>query len=121
MKVGGAARRKTYDPAYRPRRVGLRPRDARDGLEGGTARRQMQKSPSGGNVHFEPSLWFSSFDPPVGGGERGRWNGEAKHRDGLDVEDQPELARLRDRRVGDLRTLEDAPNINTACRIATAI
>src|SRR5215831_16549275 len=120
MKVGGAARRKTYDPAYRPRRVGLRPRDARDGRERGSARGQMQKLPSVGKFHFEPSLYFTSFDHLVGGGEQGRWNGEAKHRDGLDVEDQLELARLRDRRVGDLRTLEDAADINTACRIATA-
>src|SRR5215471_19972335 len=52
MKVGGAARRKTYDLAHRPRRLGLRPRDARDGRERGSAGGQMQKLPSVGKFHF---------------------------------------------------------------------
>jgi hypothetical protein len=61
------------------------------------------------------------FDHLVGGSEQGRRNGEAEHRGGLDVEDQLELARLYNRQVGGLRTLEDAADINTACRIASAI
>src|SRR3989442_15457830 len=47
MNVAGAARRKTYDPAHRPRRIGLRPRDPRDGWQRGGARCQIQKIPAG--------------------------------------------------------------------------
>src|SRR5262245_10357952 len=53
MKVGGAARRKTYDPAYRPRRVGLRPRDPRQRQQRGSVHGQMQKI-SAGKFHFQP-------------------------------------------------------------------
>ena len=35
--------RKADDQAHRPRRIGLRPRDARHGRERGSARGQMQK------------------------------------------------------------------------------
>jgi hypothetical protein len=38
-----ATRRKTDNDAHRPRRIGLRPRDARGGRESGSARCQMQE------------------------------------------------------------------------------
>ena len=40
-------RRKADDDAHRPRRIGLRPCDTRDGRERGSARCQMQKLPAG--------------------------------------------------------------------------
>ena len=43
----------TDDDAHRPRRIGLRPRDARDGRERGGARGQMQKL-FGGEVSSSP-------------------------------------------------------------------
>src|ERR1700752_2292038 len=52
-----------------------------------------------------------SFDHLVGGSEQGRRDGDAEHRGGLDVEDQLELARLYNRQVGGLRTLEDAAGV----------
>ena len=45
--VGAAAGGKADDDAHRPRRIGLRPRDARDGRQRGSARCQMQKSTAG--------------------------------------------------------------------------
>src|SRR5215467_1368372 len=41
------AGRRTDDDAHRPRRVGLRPRDARHGRQRGSARGQMQKLSAG--------------------------------------------------------------------------
>src|SRR5262245_47332795 len=40
------------DDAYRPRRIGLRPRDTRHGWQRGSARGQMQKLPTVGKFHF---------------------------------------------------------------------
>src|SRR5262249_27528498 len=45
--VGGAAGGKADNQAHRPRRIGLRPSDARDGRERGRARRQMEKLSTG--------------------------------------------------------------------------
>src|SRR5262249_61492012 len=44
-----------HDPMYRPRRIGLRPYDARDGRQRGSNTCQMQKL-TAGEVHFAP-LW----------------------------------------------------------------
>src|SRR5262249_22828688 len=49
--VDHAARGKAGDQAHRPCRIGLRPRDARDGRQRGSASRQMQKLPPVGNFH----------------------------------------------------------------------
>src|SRR5262249_29106140 len=51
------------DHAHRPRRIGLRSRDARDGRQHSAARSQMQKL-SAGKFHFEPP--FTSFDDLIG-------------------------------------------------------
>src|SRR5262245_61515984 len=51
--VGAAARSKADDHAHRPRRIGLRPRDARHGWQRGSARGQMQKI-SAGKFHSTP-------------------------------------------------------------------
>ena len=45
--IGTAAGGKADDDADRPRRIGLRPRDARHGRERGSARGQMQKISAG--------------------------------------------------------------------------
>ena len=57
--VLGAARSKSDNDAYRPRRVGLRPRDARHGRERGGARCQMQKLATGKFHGDDPSSTFS--------------------------------------------------------------
>ena len=54
------------DDVHRPRRIGLRPGDPRDGRQRGSARGQMQKIPAG-KFHFGPS--FTSLDQLVGAGE----------------------------------------------------
>jgi hypothetical protein len=51
------------------------------------------------------------FNHLVGECEQSRRNGDAEHGGGLDVEDQLELARLYDRQVGGLRTLDDAASV----------
>src|ERR1700757_1283440 len=45
--VNYAARGKADDDAHRPRRIALRPRDARQRRQRGSARGQMQKLPAG--------------------------------------------------------------------------
>src|SRR5262249_47746534 len=69
--VGCLACRKGDDDPHRPRRIGLRPRDARYGRQRGGARCQMEKI-SAGKFHFEPP--FTSFDHLVGAGEQRRWH-----------------------------------------------
>src|SRR5262249_46219966 len=49
--VGRTAGRKRNDDAHWPRRIGLRPRDARHGRERGGTGCQMQKSPTVGKFH----------------------------------------------------------------------
>ena len=49
--VGRAAGGKANDDAHRPRRIGLRPSEARHGRKRGSARGQMQKI-SAGKFHF---------------------------------------------------------------------
>jgi hypothetical protein len=44
------------DDAHRPRRIGLRPRDPRHDRQGGSTCGQMQKLPTVGKFHVEPSL-----------------------------------------------------------------
>ena len=53
--VGRAAGGEADDDAHRPRRIGLRPRDARHGRQRGSARGQMQKL-SAGKFHRRPSV-----------------------------------------------------------------
>ena len=50
-KVRRTTGRGPDDDAYRPRRVGLRPRDPRQGWQRGSARCQMQKLPSVEKFH----------------------------------------------------------------------
>src|SRR5262249_11763693 len=54
VDVVRAADRKTNNEAHRPRRIGFRPRDPRDGRQRGSARGQMQKLPSVGKFHGVP-------------------------------------------------------------------
>ena len=48
--IAGAASAKRQDEAHRPRRIGLSPRDPRDGRQRGGPGGQMQKS-TAGQVH----------------------------------------------------------------------
>src|SRR5215472_14412308 len=61
--VGCAGRGDWHDQTHWPRRIGLRPCDARDGRERGSARSQMQKL-SAGKFHFEPSLSLHIIQSP---------------------------------------------------------
>jgi hypothetical protein len=51
--IGRAAWRVANDDLHRPRRIGLRPCDARHGRQRSSARRQMQKF-AAGKFHFVP-------------------------------------------------------------------
>src|SRR5262249_4906360 len=63
--IGASAGREWHNHAHCTRRIGLRPREARDGRQRGSARGQMQKI-SAGEVHFEPPSRFTSLDHFVG-------------------------------------------------------
>src|SRR5262249_14402630 len=74
--VGSAARREADDDAHRPAWVALRPSEARDGRQRGSARGQTQKS-TAGTFHFRQSLIGRFIRSP-----RRRAAGESKaHRD----------------------------------------
>jgi hypothetical protein len=53
--VGRASGSRADDDAHRPRRIGLRPRAARDGREGGGTRGKMQEL-STGTFHHSPPV-----------------------------------------------------------------
>ena len=116
MSVAPPAAKPTID-AHRPRRIGLRPRDARHGRQRGSARGQMQKL-SGGEVSSSPlplaqlhSITSSARASSVGG------TVEAERLGGLEVDDQLELGRLHDRQVGRLLALENAAGIDAGLAI----
>jgi hypothetical protein len=64
--VGWPAGRKADHDPHRPRRVGLRQSDARDGRQRGGARGQTEKI-SARKLHFEPSLSLHVTRSPVRG------------------------------------------------------
>src|SRR6266699_2639308 len=64
--VGRTAGRERNDHTHRPRRIGLRARDPRDGRQRGSAGGQMQKLSAVRKFHFEPPSSFTSLDHLVG-------------------------------------------------------
>src|SRR5215510_12521093 len=104
-KVIRAAGCISNNDAHRSRRIGLRPRNQRQGGKRDSARGQMQKF-AAGKFHFEPA--FTSFDHLVGAGEERRRHVEAERARGLQVDDELELGRAHDRQVGRFLALEDA-------------
>src|SRR5262249_9665829 len=64
-KIGRPAGSKRNYHGDRARRIGLRPRDPRDGREGGSTRSQLQKI-SAGKFHFEPPSPAFSLNHLVG-------------------------------------------------------
>src|SRR5262249_28360192 len=84
------------DAAKRPRRIGLRPSEARHGRQRGSAGGQMQKL-SAGKFHFEPP--FTSFDHLVGEREQLRGHFEPESPRGLEVDQEFKFGGLHDREV----------------------
>src|SRR5262249_60388461 len=66
--IGQAARSRGGDDANRPRRIDLRPSEARDGWQRGSARCEMEKI-SAGEVDFVPPSRFCPLDHLVGARE----------------------------------------------------
>src|SRR5262249_35015966 len=76
-----------------PRRIGLRPRDARHGRERGSARCEMEKI-SAGKFHSEPPSRFTSLDHLVGDCEQLVGDGEPECLGGLEIDDKVEFGWL---------------------------
>src|SRR5262249_35316231 len=103
--------RKADDNTHWPRRIGLRPRDARDGGQHGSPCCEMQK-PTAGEVPLEPPSRFTSLDHLVGAGEQRRRHVEAERPGGLEVDHQLKPGGLLDGKVGGLRSLESPSDID---------
>ena len=100
------------DDAHRPRRIGLRPRDPRDGRQRGSARCQMQKM-FGGEVSSRTSLSRSLYSITSSArASSDRRHFEAERPGRLQVDDELEFGRLQDRQVGGLRALEDLTGVD---------
>ena len=71
-------------------------------------------------AEFDPSRTFATvncriakglFDHLVGGDEQRRWHGDAERFCGLEVDDQLEHGRLKDRQIGGLCALKDLAGV----------
>ena len=100
---------KADDYAHRPRRIGLRPSEARDSRERGSARCQMQELSSAGKFHRGPS----SFDHLVGAADQRQRNGEAERLSSLQVDDKLDFGGLLDRQIGRLLAFENLAGVAT--------
>ena len=102
---------KADDQAHRPRRIGLRPSDARYGRQRGSARGQMQKI-VGGEVSSRP-LSAALLDHLVGAADQRQRNGEAERLGSLQVDDQLDFGGLLDRQIGRLLAFENLAGVAT--------
>ena len=68
-------------------------------------------------IHFAGTSRAALFDHLIGGDEQRLRHGQAEYTGGLVIDDELELARLHDRQVGGLRTLEDAAGIGAGLTI----
>src|SRR5262245_41125335 len=98
------------DDMHRPRRIGLRPSDARHRRQRGSAGGQMQKI-SAGKFHLNPPYFAISLDHLVGEDEQLVWHGHAKRLGSLLVDDQLKFGRQLHRQVGRLLAAENAVNV----------
>ena len=116
--VRTASGREANNDAHRPRRIGLRPRDPRDGRQRGSARGEMEKI-SARKFHFEPPSRFTSLDHLVGAADQRQRHGDAERLGGLEVDVQLDFRPLLDRQVGGFLALENPPGIDAGWAIET--
>src|SRR5262249_3303587 len=109
-KIGRTAWRIRHDHAHRPRRIGVRPCQARAGRQRSSTRSKLQKI-SAGKFHEPPSR-FISLDHLVGAGEERRWHSNAKRIGGFHIDDQLETSWLLDRQIGGLGAFEDFVDVH---------
>jgi hypothetical protein len=113
--VGRAGWSERHDQVHRPRRIGLRPCDARDGRQRGSACCEMQEL-AAGKFHSEPPSRFTSLDH-VGDGLQRERNRQAECLRRLEIDHQLELGRLQNREVGGFLALEDTIDVSRPFRV----
>ena len=101
------------DDAHRPRRIGLRPSDARDRRQRGSARCQMQKLSRRGSFIADLPLAQPLLDHLVGAADQRQRNGEAERLGSLQVDDQLDFGGLLDRQIGRLLAFENLTGVAT--------
>src|SRR5262249_31908506 len=112
--VGRPASGKADNDAHWARRIALRPRDAWQTRQRGSAGGQMQEF-TAGKFHFEPP--FTSFDHLVGAGEQSRWHVEIDYLCHPPVDDQLEPTWKNDRHVGGPLSFQDFPGVDSSLMI----
>ena len=97
------ASRKADDYAHRPRRIGLRPRYVRQRRQRGSARGQMQELLRRGSFIATSHFHTRYSNHLVGAGDERRRHVQANRLRHDQVNDEVELSRPLDRKIGGLR------------------